>query len=228
MSNIQYFIVGGYVRDKLLGIKSKDVDFAVEAESYAAMKQDLIEKGVSIYLETPEYFTIRGSHPTYGGVDYVLCRADGLYIDGRHPESVTAGTLMDDLRRRDFTIGSMAIKVGTNTLIDPFNGQQDIKDKLIRCVGDPYDKFKDDALRILRAIRFAIKLGFEIELDTYEAMMDLGDSIKILPEERIREELDKCFRFNTPKTLEYLNEFNLISVIFQGSNLWLMPTNKYR
>lgn len=223
---ISYYIVGGYVRDKLLGIKSKDVDFAVEAPSYEDMKYDLVTKGVSIYLETPEYFTIRGSHPTYGGVDYVLCRKDGQYIDGRHPEDVIAGTLLDDLARRDFTINAIAIDPGTDEYIDPFNGKNDLDSKLIRAVGDPKKRFEEDALRILRAIRFSIKLGFTIETHTSWAMIGLANGVFLLPQERIREELEKCFRYNTLLTLHHLERYGLMSLF--GNDLWLLPTNKER
>lgn len=222
----KYYIVGGYVRDSLLGISSKDVDFAVEAESYEAMKADLISKGVKIFLESPEYFTIRGTHPTYGAVDYVLCRKDGTYTDGRHPDSVSQGTIIDDLARRDFTIGAIAMDADTKQLIDPFDGQTDLKNKIIRCVGDPEKRFTEDSLRILRAIRFSIRLGFTIEPDTFEAMYRMADSVNSLPAERIREEMEKCFRMDTLRTIEFLLSLNLMGV-FKG-NLWLMPTFKAR
>jgi tRNA nucleotidyltransferase (CCA-adding enzyme) len=219
---IKYYKVGGYVRDKLLGIKSHDIDFAVEAESYEAMKQCLIDCGVKIFKESPEYLTIRGSHLDYGGVDYVLCRKDGEYVDGRHPETVVAGTILDDLARRDFTINAMALD--GETLIDPFDGQYDIKNRIIRCVGDPEERFREDALRILRAIRFAVKLGFLIEEETYTAMGRWAITVRNLPQERIREELEKCFRHNTILTLRALDDLDLMNIFNRG--LWLMPTNK--
>jgi tRNA nucleotidyltransferase (CCA-adding enzyme) len=226
MSEIKYYTVGGYVRDSLLGVKSHDIDFAVEAPSYEAMRQDLIAKGVRIFLETPIYFTIRGSHPEYGGVDYVLCRKDGDYVDGRHPEQVLAGTLYDDLARRDFTINAMAFNE-SGQIIDPFDGQVDLKIGQIKCVGDPHKRFEEDALRILRAIRFATRLGFDIEVNTQIAMAAWADTVRRLPLERVREELHKCFKQNTLKTIFYLIRFNLMTDIFgQDSSLWLMPTNK--
>jgi tRNA nucleotidyltransferase (CCA-adding enzyme) len=225
---VKYYIVGGYVRDTLLGIKSKDVDFAVEAESYDHMKQDLIARGVTIFLESPEYFTIRGSHPDFGGVDYVLCRKDGEYVDGRHPETVVEGTILDDLARRDFTINAMALGED-GILIDPLGGQQDLKNKTIRCVGKPSKRFQEDALRILRAIRFAIRLGFLIETETFVVMKALAATISSIPQERVREELHKCFSHDTLLTLAYLNQLGLTGNIFNKYNgLWLMPTNRNR
>lgn len=225
---IKYYMVGGYVRDKILGLPSKDVDFAVEAHSYEAMKQDLIAQGVRIYLETPAYFTIRGSHPDHGGVDYVLCRKDGEYVDGRHPEWVLAGTIFDDLARRDFTINAMALDIHTGIGIDPFGGTKDIQAKLIRAVGDPEVRFKEDALRILRAVRFSLRLGFSIEQETYKAMVSLADTVMKLPQERIREELNKCFMINTLATVKYLEGLGVMNYFFaKDSGLWLMPTNRY-
>lgn len=228
MPSPKYFIVGGYVRDSFLDTTSHDIDFAVEAESYDSMKHDLIKNGIKIYLETPAYFTIRGSHPKFGGVDYVLCRKDGDYVDGRHPETVLAGTIMDDLARRDFTINAMAYDEEIGTVIDPFGGQNDLQAKLIRTVGDPNVRFKEDALRILRAIRFSIKLGFTIERETYRSMVSFADTIMMLPLERIREELNKCFMHNTIATIRHLESLGIMNYIFANGDggLWLMPTNR--
>src|SRR5689334_19330699 len=102
MNKVKLYKVGGYVRDQVLGLKSKDIDYAVEAESYDAMKNHLIEKGAKIYLEQPQYFTIRGKLNDEDA-DFVLCRKEGKYSDGRRPDTVEIGTIYDDLARRDFT-----------------------------------------------------------------------------------------------------------------------------
>lgn len=224
---MKYYIVGGYVRDKLLGIQSKDVDLAVEANSYESMKQDLLNSGVKIFLETPEYFTIRGTHKDLGAVDYVLCRKDGNYSDGRHPDSVNIGTIYDDLSRRDFTINAIALDQSTQEYLDPHEGRVDLMRKLIRAVGDPDKRFEEDHLRILRALRFSIKYKFTIDPNTYDAMRYHAAGVLNLPADRIRDELYKMFSYDTIKTIYMLEELKLLS-IFDKSNskLWLMPTNK--
>ena len=228
MEEVRYWIVGGVVRDQILGKQSKDVDFAVEASSYEAMKANLVSKGVEIYLETPEFFTIRGNHPKYKGVDYVLCRKDGQYKDGRHPERVERGTIFDDLARRDFTMNALAVEDATSArIVDPYGGKNDIQQKIIRCVGNPDDRFGEDALRILRAVRFAVKLGFEIEDQTSLAMIKHSEKVSLLPFDRIREELHKSFVCDTVKTIKMLSQYGLLELIFsKDCNLWLMPTNK--
>lgn len=223
---IKYYKVGGWVRDKIIGCKSKDVDFAVEASSYQEMKDDILSRGCKIYLENPEFLTIRASHPEFGGVDYVLCRKDGPYSDGRHPDSVEIGTIYNDLARREFGMNAMAIDENDN-LIDPFGGRCDIAARRIRCVGNAFERFSEDSLRILRAIRFSIKYDFWIEYETSAAMHRLAIKIFNLPEDRIREELEKCFKINTNKTLTLLSGLGLMD-LFDGKKfkLWLMPTSK--
>ena len=97
---IQYYEVGGAVRDRIRGARSKDVDFAVEADSYQAMVDDIKNRGGFIFLESPQHLTVRARMPLIGPADFVLCRSDGRYIDGRHPETVTPGDIYDDLARR--------------------------------------------------------------------------------------------------------------------------------
>jgi tRNA nucleotidyltransferase/poly(A) polymerase len=224
----KYYLVGGFVRDKLLEVKSKDIDLAVEAESYDAMKEDLLKQGVKIFLETPQYWTIRGTHNELGAVDYVLCRKDGEYTDHRRPDEVFAGSIYDDLARRDFTINAIAIDMETKEFLDPHHGQMDLGDRLLRAVGNAEERFQEDPLRVLRGIRFAIKYNFKIEARTMLAMIDSVPLIETLPEDRIRDELTKCFRINTYATLMQLEDFGLTSMIFDNPKygLWLEPTSK--
>src|SRR6478735_1674813 len=158
----KFYQVGGCVRDSLLGVESKDIDFSVEAPSYEAMREAVIERcggnPESIKVDKPEFATIRAIDPKLGGVDFVLCRKDGAYSDGRRPDSVEMGTLLDDLARRDFTVNAIA-RADDGSLIDPFNGQADLKLRLLRCVGG-VDRLREDSLRMLRAFRFAITKGF--------------------------------------------------------------------
>src|SRR6187431_1537064 len=109
---INYYLVGGYVRDEILGVQSKDIDFAVEAKSYDAMKEDILRRGMTIFQERPQFFAIRARHPQMGGVDFTLCRKDGFYSDYRHPDDVRIGDIYDDLARRDFTVNAIARKEG--------------------------------------------------------------------------------------------------------------------
>jgi tRNA nucleotidyltransferase (CCA-adding enzyme) len=129
----KYYIVGGYVRDLFLNVKSKDVDFCCECDSYAEMRADLISKGVEIFLENEKFLTIRARHPKFGGVDYVCCREEAGYADGRRPDEVRIGTLLSDLSRRDATCNAIAM-TEDGEFIDPFNGIEDIKKNLYRCV----------------------------------------------------------------------------------------------
>jgi tRNA nucleotidyltransferase (CCA-adding enzyme) len=195
---VKIYKVGGCVRDELLGITSKDIDYSVEAESYDAMKSYILSLGCKIYQERPEYVTIRAK---YGkeDVDFVLCRKDGAYSDGRRPDEVTIGTIYDDLARRDFTINAIAVDEEGNYL-DPFNGRKDIEDKIIRCVGST-DRLKEDALRILRAYRFCITKGFELDHMLSEYMgVGVYSLLENISAERITQELNKCFDHSLSKT----------------------------
>jgi tRNA nucleotidyltransferase (CCA-adding enzyme) len=223
---LKYYIVGGYVRDKLLGVKSKDVDFAVEAPSYEAMKNDLLSKGVQIFQERPEFLTIRGSHPKYGGVDYVLCRKESFYSDGRRPDSVSIGTIEDDLARRDFTINAIAMSEDGEDLIDPFDGIIDLEDKYLRCVGNAKERFSEDYLRMVRAVRFKITKDLHMDLDIALCLIDdeMLANLKKVSKERIYEELRKCFEYDTKITLDFFKAFDKLSdVIFGECGIKLEP-----
>ena len=157
----KFYEVGGAVRDEILNLPTNDLDYAVEAESYEAMREAVLERGGEIFLESPEYLTIRAKVPGIGPADFVLCRKDGAYSDGRHPDRVEPGTLLDDLARRDFTMNAMAVDIENGKLYDPHDGRKDMEAETIRCVGVAEERFEEDALRILRAIRFAITKGHE-------------------------------------------------------------------
>lgn len=223
-----YYQVGGSVRDELLGLKSKDIDYTVEAPSYGAMKLDLLCRDAEIFLEKPEYLTIRAKVESMGGAcDFVLARKDRAYYDGRHPESVELGTILDDLARRDFTVNAIA-RSGDGTLIDPHGGLKDIKGKVIRCVGSAEQRFSEDGLRMLRAIRFSITK--EMSLD-HNITRCLGlrsfwePRLNGVSVERMREELHKCFSFSTPRTLGVFDLYrSLRNHLFETTNLWLKPT----
>lgn len=189
----------------------------------------IIESGGEIYLEAPEYFTVRGK---VGGIaaDFVLCRKDGEYSDGRHPETVTVGTIYDDLARRDFTMNAIARNVNTGEIIDPYNGIEDIQRRFIRCVGSCNDRFQEDSLRILRALRFSITKNFFMDLEisnTFESIYWMN-RLSLVSEERIREEVTKMFQCNTPYAIKYFGSRPLLNDACFGNNIWLKPTTEKR
>lgn len=221
----QIYLVGGAVRDKILGLKPKDFDYCVIAGSYEEMRQIIIDRGGEIFLETPQYFTIRAKVPDFGSADFVLARKEGSYSDGRRPDYVEVGDLKSELSRRDFTMNAIAQDEDGN-LIDPFNGQEDIQDKVIRCVGNASHRFNEDKLRLLRAFRFSITKKFRldglIQICLESDSMIAG--LKGVSTERIREELTKCFEFNTYDTLIELETWPLLRKACFSHNIKLKPT----
>jgi tRNA nucleotidyltransferase (CCA-adding enzyme) len=233
-----FYLVGGAVRDMLLGLPVKDYDYAVECESFDAMRDAIIERGGKIFVEIPEYLIIRAidvSGDITGlpkmATDFVMCRKDGEYVDGRRPEDVTPGTLLDDLARRDFTVNAMAIPAGgsIDEVIDLFGGRDDLARNILRTVGNAEDRFNEDTLRILRAIRFSITKGFFIDPEIIATMTDdhFVEKMGELSVDRRRVEMEKCFASDTAYTLWYLNHYcspKMVVAIFR--NMWLKPTTE--
>jgi len=237
--------VGGAVRDQFLGKKSKDVDFvAIPPVEFfnSNTKVEIVFKtlvtylkseGFKVFLETPEFFTVRAqvpdNHPLKertNVADFVLARKDGPSSDGRRPDYVLPGTLMDDLQRRDFTMNAIAVLNGE--FIDPFGGQKDIEQELIRFVGDPNDRIAEDGLRVMRALRFMITTGFDMEGETWEAI-NSEFAAKMLGKvsvERIKEELEKMFFTNTIQSINLLHTNDLLLNAIFRDGLRLMPTLK--
>lgn len=181
------YVVGGCVRDTLLGLTPKDFDICTDAlpEQMQAAFADcrVIETGLKHGT-----LTVLWDHIPY---EVTTFRVDGTYSDHRHPDGVTfVSDVTADLARRDFTVNAMAWNPETG-LVDAFGGQTDLQSKLIRCVGDPEVRFGEDALRILRALRFAAVYGFAIEERTAEAIHALKDTLRDVAAERIRIELAK-------------------------------------
>lgn len=234
--------VGGAVRDSLLGLDSKDVDFvAVPSQSFDTandafnnLVEHLKDNGFKVFLETPQFFTVRAqvpkNHPLHTRTmvaDFVVARKDGPSSDGRRPDFVLPGTLMDDLKRRDFTINAMAFLDGE--LIDPFNGREDLKNRLIRFVGNPRDRIAEDGLRVMRALRFSITKEMFIQSETLDVLNSTfgAEMLSKVSVERIREELEKMFIVNTQRSIHTLNHLHqdLKDAIFRDG-LRLMPTLK--
>jgi poly(A) polymerase len=240
--SFHFYEVGGKIRDELLGIESKDIDYvavpnfdritknsSVE-DVFNLLVEDIKLRGYEIYLITPRAYTIRAKMAA--GVliaDFVLARREIGYEEGTRTPIVVPGTLEEDLARRDFTVNAMAKDPLTGNIIDPFGGQEDIKKKLLRTPIDGSITFSDDPLRLLRAVRFAITKGFEIDYNIQRMLHSFNyeERFGVVSEERIREELYKCFKYNTNRTLNYLLEFGkLRNYIFTKTNLWLKPTNE--
>jgi tRNA nucleotidyltransferase (CCA-adding enzyme) len=234
MTEIKFFQVGGCVRDGLLGIKTKDIDFAVEAPDFATMLAAVEARCTKVFRDkegTPigaEFFTLRGIDPVLGAVDFVLCRKDGPSSDGRRPDFVEAGTLLDDLARRDFTMNAIAI-ADDGSLVDPHGGQEDIKTGRLRFVGKPADRLAEDALRALRGIRFEITKGFTLDPEAADAIRSLTLSdFEAVSSERVMEELKRCFAHDTPATLRILEEFPNLFALAMERGLWFKPTFEAR
>lgn len=235
---MKFYEVGGCVRDQLMGLTSKDVDFAVEASSFEVMESELKLRGFKVFLSTPEFLTVRAQVPTTEPAlltrtkvaDFVLCRKDSATGDGRRPDFVEPGTILDDLARRDFTMNAIAKDVATGEVLDPHGGAFDIKLSLLRFVGDPYKRINEDGLRVLRGLRFLITKGLQAETLTGEALasFDAHKMLKKVSIERVREELEKMFAFDTTLAMELLHSYpNLLPCIFRDG-LRLMPTLKER
>ena len=231
--------VGGCVRDKILEIDSKDIDFtfvlddtnmSVE-DGFAQMYKWLSDEGFQIFLSTPDCFTIRAKFPNnhqYEGMvaDFVMARKEVGYIPGTRKPILKIGTLEDDLVRRDFTLNALA-EDEDGKIIDLFGGADDLRRGYLRTPLDCKVTFDDDPLRILRAIRFCITKGFYIGayMDGVIQDYDYETKMKVVSIERIREELLKCFKHDTINTLRVLHEYpSLRNYIFANNILWLKPT----
>lgn len=192
------FAVGGCIRDSLLGRTPDDWDITTSAtpEEIKEIFQRTVDTGIKHGTVTVLIGKKAFEVTTY--------RIDGAYTDGRHPESVRYSKyLKEDLRRRDFTINAFAYNDECG-LRDEFLGFRDLEWKIIRAVGNPEDRFSEDALRMMRAIRFAAQLGFNIELNTYNAIIKMAPNIKKVSAERIQVELTKTLMSDHPEvTAEY-------------------------
>lgn len=181
------YLVGGCVRDLLMDRQPNDWDICTSATPEEMKKCFLGWTTIDTGLRHGTITVVLGGN----SYEVTTFRVDGTYSDGRHPDNVQFTTnLVADLARRDFTINAIAMTVD-GIICDPFGGQHDIDAKVIRCVGDPRERFMEDGLRIMRALRFAATLGFGIEVDTIAAMHDCKDNLRNIAAERIMTELKK-------------------------------------
>ena len=197
------FVVGGCVRDMLLGAEPHDWDICTSALP-AEVKVTLSRYRI---LDTGlKHGTVTAMMPDRS-YEITTFRVDGDYSDGRHPDSVTfTRSIEEDLARRDFTINAMALDAAGNRVIDPYHGQEDLSHGVIRCVGDANQRFQEDALRILRALRFASRLHYRIDYATQNAMRDNRGLLFQISRERIWDELSKILM--TDRGWDYLHSYS--------------------
>ncbi len=201
------YAVGGCVRDVLLGRKPDDWDITTSAkpEQVKALFRRTVDTGIKHGTVT----VLFGKD----GFEVTTYRVDGIYEDSRHPKSVTfTNTLEEDLKRRDFTINAMAYNPDTG-LVDLFRGMQDMELKVIRAVGEPRERFSEDALRILRALRFSAQLDYSIEDKTSAAIVALKDNLRQISAERIRTELQKLLLSDHPEKMQELYRLGITAVV---------------
>ncbi len=201
------YAVGGCVRDSILGRTPEDWDITTSAEpmEIKALFPRTIDTGIAHGTVT----VMLGKE----GFEVTTYRIDGKYEDARHPREVTfTPNLLEDLKRRDFTINAMAYN-DRNGLVDAFDGIGDLNRKIIRCVGDAMKRFTEDALRMMRAVRFAAQLGFSIDSDTIQAICMLASSLKYISAERIQTELVKLLVSDHPEEMRTLYDTGLTGIM---------------
>ena len=205
-AGFEAYAVGGCVRDSILGRVPDDWDITTSAkpEDVKRLFTHTVDTGIQHGTVT---VLIKKE-----GYEVTTYRIDGEYEDGRHPKEVNFTSLLsEDLRRRDFTINAMAYN-DRNGLVDLFGGREDLKNGMIRCVGEPRERFEEDALRIMRAVRFSAQLGYEIENGTKEAIKELAHTLERISVERIRVELVKLLVSDHPEYVLKLYEMGLTKV----------------
>src|SRR5882757_2816205 len=215
--NSPCFLIGGFVRDRLIGRETKDADIVCVGDGI-----ELAGKVADRFHPRPTvaFFKNFGTAQIRLGdweIEFVGARKESYSPDSRNP-AVLPGTVEDDQLRRDFTINAMAISLNTDNygqLIDPFNGLRDLEHRVIRTPLDPLQTFSDDPLRMMRAIRFAAQLDFTIAEPTFQAIVEDADRISIVSQERITDELNKIILSPKPSIgFDLLYKSGLLSIIF--------------
>lgn len=201
------YAVGGCVRDSLLGREPGDWDITTSASPEETKK--LFARTVDTGIEHGTVTVLLGKE----GFEVTTYRIDGKYEDSRHPtEVIFTRNLREDLLRRDFTINAMAYN-DTEGIVDIFGGMDDLKRKIIRCVGNARERFGEDALRIMRGVRFAAQLGFSLEKETKEAMTELAPTLEKISAERIQTELVKLLVSDSPELIREAYHLGITAVI---------------
>ncbi len=206
------YIVGGCVRDALMGREPNDWDITTSA--YPEEVKKLFRKTFDTGIQHGTVTVLENG----GSYEVTTYRIDGEYTDHRRPDSVQfASSLYEDVARRDFTINAMAYHPSVG-LVDYFEGQEDLEKKVIRCVGDPMQRFEEDALRMLRAVRFSAKLSFTIDVDTYQAIKALAPTLERVSKERIMDEVTKTLLSDNPEGLEEAAKTGLMRYFAGGAS----------
>lgn len=206
-ADYEAYAVGGCVRDSILKRSPEDWDITTSA------KPEVVKRLFSATIDTGLQHGTVTVVIEKEGFEVTTFRLDGDYTDGRHPDRVAfTSSLTEDLRRRDFTINAMAYSEKTG-LIDEFDGERDLEDGVIRAVGDACERFSEDALRMLRAIRFAGQLNFKIADETFDAIKELSPNIAKVSVERIAKELEKLLLSGNPEYIALVYETGIFSVI---------------
>jgi len=241
----QIYEVGGCVRDEIIGVHTNDIDFTFVLdnidqtvdEGWDEMLSHLKTEGFKIFLETKDCFTVRAKFPK-GHVneglvaDFVMARKEVGYILGTRKPILELGTLEDDLRRRDFTLNALA-KDLDGTIVDLFEGRKHLEEGILVTPLNPVKTFFDDPLRMIRALRFSITKGFEIDSEVWDAMFEPGlieHLNKVVSKERMQGEVSKMMKHDTVSTLRLLAKIDkiepkLLEVMF-GGDIWLLPSTK--
>lgn len=201
------YAVGGCVRDSVLGREPQDWDITTSAQPNIV--KNLFPRTIDTGIVHGTVTVMMGKV----GYEVTTYRIDGEYEDARHPKEVIyTGDLLEDLKRRDFTINAMAYN-DKNGFVDAFGGLEDLKHGIIRCVGNAKERFSEDALRMLRAIRFSAQLDFSIEDSTFEAIGELAQTMEKISAERIQVELVKLLQSNHPERIRDLYESGIAHII---------------
>lgn len=201
------YAVGGCVRDSILGRTPGDWDITTSA--LPMQVKALFRRTVDTGIQHGTVTVMLGKN----GYEVTTYRIDGKYEDSRHPKSVEfTFNLVEDLKRRDFTINAMAYN-DEHGIVDAFDGMGDLKRRIIRCVGKAHDRFDEDALRILRAVRFSAQLGFDIEDDTAKAARELAPTLVKISRERIHTELNKLLLSDNPDYFSVVYDLGVMKII---------------
>lgn len=202
------WVVGGCTRDLLLYREVHDWDVATDATPQQVMK--LFRRVIPTGVQHGTVTVMLGRK----GYEVTTLRGEGPYSDGRHPDSVVfVSDLHQDLARRDFTINAIAVEPGEGRLIDPFDGQADLQQRVIRAVGEPAERFREDGLRLMRAARFSATLGFDIEERTRQAMIETHEMLRKVSAERVRDELLKLLASKQPsRGLQVMLDTGLLAI----------------
>ena len=216
-AGVEAFVIGGFVRDQILGKPCKDIDIVVAGSGIELAKKVSERIGSGSKVKVFKNFGTAMIHLDEIEIEFVGARKESYRSDSRKPV-VEDGTIQDDQNRRDFTINALAIslqKENYGEVVDPFNGLEDINNGIIRTPLDPLVTFSDDPLRMMRAIRFSTQLGFKIEKNTFSAIPKTKDRISIISKERITEELNKIILSPVPSNgFILLNKSGLLQLIF--------------